>query len=66
MKSEPKQRRTFTARLEPSSFEWLRLKAFQNYRSLNAELNQIIWGLIEIEKAAGASLATDPAASDAE
>lgn len=56
-------RRTFTARLDPPAFEWLRLRAFKGYRSMNAELNMLILSLIEAEEASGSRQA-NPDASE--
>ena len=64
------EKHQFNARIDGEAYEWLRLRAFKNYRSINSELNQIIMEMVKSEasdktekEAPGESLATNPDAS---
>lgn len=53
LKVDPENaRKTVNVRLEREAYEWLRRRAFENYKSMNSELNQLIIDSIASEKAA--------------
>ncbi|MFT8712088.1 Arc family DNA-binding protein [Komagataeibacter rhaeticus] len=53
---------TITFRMDQTIRDYLRDRARRSDRSMNGEFSAIIRNLMETEKAAGTSLATDPAA----